>query len=271
MQDDYKNFARGTVSLGYDAAATSIVMTTGHSARFPTVPFNFVWWNSTDYADPAEDPNVEICRCTAIATETWTITRAQEGTTATTKNTASKVYKAVAAITAKFLDLDIPKMTVVALASDAAANATATGVEITGLEVASLPVGKYLFKYWIRYLSSVTTTGVKFGVNFTGTQTAFAAWITWQESTTAGSTGAASGAAAGGRLKAGGSARALSTTAPNLGPSASVDVIDVDMFCVVEGIIIVTVAGNLELWHASETANSTTVKAGSTLVLTKAD
>lgn len=96
-----KNFAKGTVSTTYDASATSIVMTTGHAALFPTaVPFNVVWWNSTDYPDPADDPNKEIVRVTAIAGDTFTVVRGQEGTSASTKNTAAKVYKMIAGLLA---------------------------------------------------------------------------------------------------------------------------------------------------------------------------
>lgn len=99
--DAFKNFAKATVSTGYDAAATSIDLTAGHGARFASVPFNAVWWNSTDYPDPSDDPNVEVVRVTAIASDTLTITRAQEGTSATTKNAAGKTYKLLAGLTAK--------------------------------------------------------------------------------------------------------------------------------------------------------------------------
>lgn len=95
-----KNFAKGTLSTGYTSAATSVVLTGGHGARFPTVPFNAAWWNLTDYPDPSDDPNVEIVRVTARSTDTLTITRAQEGTTATNKNTVGKTYALMATFTA---------------------------------------------------------------------------------------------------------------------------------------------------------------------------
>lgn len=98
--DNRKNFAKGTVSTGYDAAAVSIVLTSGHGTRFPAVPFNATWWNSTDYADPCDDPNVEVVRVTALSTDTLTITRAQESTSASTKNTSSKTYSFIAGMTA---------------------------------------------------------------------------------------------------------------------------------------------------------------------------
>jgi hypothetical protein len=158
--------------------------------------------------------------------------------------------------------------TVLALSSDATANSTTTGVEITGLNK-TLSTGTYAFQYLIRYQSSATTNGVKFGVNFTGTQTLLVASMRVQESTTAASTGAASQAASGGRLVSGSSTRTASTTAPNLGPTISVDTMDADMLATIEGLIIVTASGDLELWHGSETATASTVMAGTSLILTK--
>jgi hypothetical protein len=105
--DNVKNFAKVTVSTGYNAAATSIVLTTGHGAKLPSVSFNAIWWNSTDYTDPSDDPNVEIVRVTAISTDTLTVTRAQEGTSASTKNTAGKTYKMIAGLTAKVINTDL--------------------------------------------------------------------------------------------------------------------------------------------------------------------
>lgn len=107
MIGTFKNFAKGTLSLGYDAAATSIVLTGGHGAKFPAVPFFATWWNATDYPDPSDDPNVEIIKVTARATDTLTIVRAQEGTSASTKNTASKDYKLIATVVASTLTEDI--------------------------------------------------------------------------------------------------------------------------------------------------------------------
>src|SRR5262245_3765004 len=102
--DQTVNFGKVTVSTGYNASATSIVLTTGHGARLPDPAsgnFNLVWWNSTDYGDPSDDPNVEIVRVTAKSSDTLTISRAQESTSASTKNTSTKTYKMVLALTKK--------------------------------------------------------------------------------------------------------------------------------------------------------------------------
>lgn len=159
---------------------------------------------------------------------------------------------------------------VISLASDAASNATTAGVKIAGLDLATL-TGTYVFQYFIRYQSSALTTGVKFGVNHTGTTTVFVANMRYASTGGAAATAAATqnGANATGNIHESFSRRVKSTTAPNLGPTVSVDTINSDMFVIIEGLMVITVAGNIELWHGSETANSTTVKQGSSLILTK--
>jgi len=106
--DARKNFAKVTVSTGYDASATSIVLATGHGARLPQPStdgeFNLVWWNNSDYGDPTDDPNREIVRCTARSTDTLTVTRAQEGESAAVKNIAGKTYRMALTITKKVID-----------------------------------------------------------------------------------------------------------------------------------------------------------------------
>ena len=108
--DNAKNFSKVTVSTGYGSGDTSIVLQSGNGTKLPSVSFNAVWWNVTDYPDPSDDPNVEIVRVTNIATDTLTVTRAQEGTSASTKNTAGKVYKMIAGLTAKVINTDIPAL-----------------------------------------------------------------------------------------------------------------------------------------------------------------
>lgn len=131
--DNAKNFAKVTVSTGYNAAATSIALTSGHGAKLPTAPFNVVWWNASDYGDPSDDPNVEIVRVTAISTDTLTVTRAQEGTSASTKNTAGKTYRMIAGLTAKTFNTDLPGLSGMILKSYSTANASS--ISVTGLDL----------------------------------------------------------------------------------------------------------------------------------------
>lgn len=115
MTDLVTNLAKATVSIGYTSADLTIILTAGHGAKFPTAAaadntswFNLVWYNSTDFPDPADDANVEIVRVTNRSSDTLTIVRAQEGTSASNKNTAGKTYKMILAPTRKMiLDLSI--------------------------------------------------------------------------------------------------------------------------------------------------------------------
>jgi hypothetical protein len=106
--DPVVNFGKVTVSTGYNGTDTTIVVNTGHGTYLPAPgtagAFNLVWWNTTDYNDPSDDPNKEIVRCTARTTDTLTVTRAQEGTSGSTKNTADKTYKMLLTPTKKMID-----------------------------------------------------------------------------------------------------------------------------------------------------------------------
>jgi hypothetical protein len=157
MSDAIKNFAKSTISTGYNSAATSIVLTTGGGAKFPTPPFNAVWWNSTDYTDPADDPNVEVVRVTAISTDTFTVTRAQESTSASNKNTGGKTYTMIQAPTAL-------SMTQKAGLADAntftAANVFSAGLTAGG---ANLGFGTETNPQFPFIFSSNATTGVNSG------------------------------------------------------------------------------------------------------------
>jgi hypothetical protein len=103
--DSIKNLAKVTVSTTYGTGDTSIVLSGGDGSKLPDPStegaFNLVWWNSTDYADPSDDPKVEIVRCTVRSTDTLTVTRAQESTIASTKNNAACTYKMSLTVTKK--------------------------------------------------------------------------------------------------------------------------------------------------------------------------
>lgn len=101
QSDNYKNFAKTTVSTGYTSGATSIVLNAGDGAKLPATPFDAVWWDATTYGDPTDDPNREVVSVTTIAVDTLTITRGVQGTSASSKNTVGSTYKLVAPLTAK--------------------------------------------------------------------------------------------------------------------------------------------------------------------------
>ena len=107
MVDPIVNKGKVTVSTGYNSTATSIVLATGQGAELPDPvvdgAYNLPWYDSTNYNDPADDPNYEIVRVTGPAGtgDTKTIVRAQEGTAATNKNNADATYKMHLGVTAK--------------------------------------------------------------------------------------------------------------------------------------------------------------------------
>lgn len=151
-------------------------------------------------------------------------------------------------------------------------NSTTTGTEITGLSKTLQP-GTYRFHYLLAVQAAAVGTGFDFGVNFTGTRTSFQAQIRYQDTGTTATTGVADDVVTGdgGELIiAGGSNTALSTTAPNLNVVTGVAAANVNVLVEIIGKIVVTVAGDIELWAASDVAASQiTVKAGSDLVITK--
>jgi len=106
--DPVKNFAKVEISTGYASGETSIVLETDEGAKLPDPVadgnFNLVWYNSTDYSDPSDDPNVEIVRCTGKSTDTLTVTRGQESTGDVNHNTVDKTYKFILSMTKKAYD-----------------------------------------------------------------------------------------------------------------------------------------------------------------------
>lgn len=79
--DAHKNLAVSTVATAPSPATsgTSLVVQSGQGTRFPAVPFNATIWPTGQLPEPS---NSEIVRVTAVSTDTLTISRAQEGTTA---------------------------------------------------------------------------------------------------------------------------------------------------------------------------------------------
>jgi len=159
--------------------------------------------------------------------------------------------------------------TLKALASDYT-NSTTTLTAVTGLTVTA-DVGNYLFRYGLIYQSAATTTGIRISANHTGTVTEFVYNWYFTDNTATAATAAADQDAVGaaGQVFSVFAARAKSTT--GAGTSISVDTANSDMFLIVEGMCVVTVSGNLELWAGSEIAASNiTIKDGSQLMLVKA-
>src|ERR1039457_2191126 len=139
--DPGANFSKSTLSTGYASGATTLVLTTGGGAKFPAPSFNAVYYDSGVYADPSDDPNVEIVRVTGVSTDTLTVTRAQEGTSAANHNTAGHTYTLVAGPTSKLLTdiLGISITGSAATVTGAAQTAITSVGTLSGLTVTAAP------------------------------------------------------------------------------------------------------------------------------------
>lgn len=155
------------------------------------------------------------------------------------------------------------------LGSDHAISST-TATEVTDLQQ-TLEAGIYCFDYRLIVQSATTSVGPFFGVNFTGTVDKFNYWLEYADATSALSAGAGPmdnvfGLATGqfGMIMP---QNAEHTTTAPTGTTSGVAAADADILCIIRGIVVVTVSGDLELWHKSETATSTTVESGSSAVV----
>lgn len=79
--DAQKNFAYSSVAAAPSPAdtGTSLVVAAAEGVRFPAVPFDATVWPTGAQPLPT---NAEMVRVTAIATDTLTIVRARQGSTA---------------------------------------------------------------------------------------------------------------------------------------------------------------------------------------------
>lgn len=83
----YKNNAFGTLSAGISNSATSIPLTGGHGARFPTLGAQDYFYATLVDASG----NLEIVLVTGRATDTLTVVRGQDGTTGLAYNAGDRI------------------------------------------------------------------------------------------------------------------------------------------------------------------------------------
>jgi hypothetical protein len=158
-------------------------------------------------------------------------------------------------------------------ADHAISSTTATAVTLSTTPV--LGIGTWAFQWNIIVQTATITVSPKVGINHTGTVTTFLAMARFIDTLAAPTTaqGLAGASTAGTPSNVDGmQVVALSTTAPNILNSAGTNplsVINTNGLWIVEGIMVVTASGNMELWHGSETATSTTVKQNSTFTAYK--
>lgn len=155
--------------------------------------------------------------------------------------------------------------------SSAFTSTSTTGAEVTGLTNALTTTHTYLFVYYLICRTAATGTGIDFGVNYDSTQSIIIADMLYQDTGATTSNGVADGTITGDGaegVKAGSSTITETTTAPNLNGITGVASASEDFLVIIQGIIITTGDGNLELWVATDVASSQVdVRTGSSLTV----
>jgi len=146
-----------------------------------------------------------------------------------------------------------------------------TGTKVTGLDM-TLEAGTYTYQYNLLVQQATSTSDApQFGINFsTGTAAVKAHGLRFWDASTA-ITAAVHimdniGIKTAGFID-GMVSNAYTTTSPDMGTTIGVAATGANIFCIIEGIIVVTVQGNLELWRSAEGANASTTEIGSSLTV----
>lgn len=180
----------------------------------------------------------------------------------------TEVFPVVRASTSeKITSLQMGLQTVKALSGDVTTGST-TPSKVTGLDT-DTGTGTFIFRYYILHRSAATTTGIKFDVNHSGTVTAFV-WN--QRFVDVSATAATAAQDQDAVLSTAGVMAAFASRAKGTagrGKTLSVDTANADMLTIIEGLFICTVSGDLQLYHGSEVAANSTVKTGTSLILTR--
>lgn len=135
-----------------------------------------------------------------------------------------------------------------------------TTTVVTQLTALTMDVGWWEVEYLIIWQSNVTSTGITFTVDHTGTAANFQ--FTREDmvgsTTSLATVGVASQASAQGVTGALPSNWSVRSEAAAMGPSAGVDVINVNQYTRITGLLLVTAVGNLLLRANSEIASTIT-------------
>jgi len=113
--DQVENFVRVSVAGTHDSGASTVALESGEASELPPVTdgkYNLVWFDTSGFAQPDADPNVEIVRVNSINTnnDTISVTRGLENTSATAKDTGTN-YELLLTPTAKIIeDIDANKL-----------------------------------------------------------------------------------------------------------------------------------------------------------------
>ena len=149
-----------------------------------------------------------------------------------------------------------------------------TPTEVTGLTLA-LEVGTYMFDYRLIVRTATITVGPQFNFNFDGTTTKARWWFVYADLSSTllaaiGTMAHDTSTSTLGFQMAKAEDDMATTAAGNMGPFATTNAVQTaatDIMYQITGLIVVSGAGNIELWHGSETATATSVEVGSSLVV----
>jgi hypothetical protein len=150
--------------------------------------------------------------------------------------------------------------------------ASATQTEVVDLAV-TLAAGTYVFKYWLVAQTSSAGVGLTFALNYTGVATAITYMLMWPDASATAATGVVddSANAATGQVVGQNVSRAEGTTTATISTgTGGASTANVDLFLTIEGVLVASDGGDLELWHGSEVSAATRVEGpGSSLVITR--
>jgi len=146
--------------------------------------------------------------------------------------------------------------------------------KVTGLDMTIEP-GTYVFDYRLIEQTATITVAPQYNFNFTGTASKARWWFVYADLSATllaaiGTVAHDTSTSTLGFQMAKAEDDMATTAVGNMHPFATtnaVQTINTDLMVQITGIIVVTVAGNLELWHGSETATATSVEVGSSLVV----
>jgi len=104
--DQVKNFVRVNVDGTHTDTDTEISIEADDIDELPDPDdgeYNLVWWDTTEFNLPENDPNTEIVRATSIDNDdnVLTVERGREDTGASSKDTEDRSYQMIMAPTAK--------------------------------------------------------------------------------------------------------------------------------------------------------------------------
>src|ERR1035437_7263050 len=123
---NHKNFAFSLVATAPSPASsgTSLIVTAGEGTVFPTAPFQVTIWPSGVRPTRA---NAEICQVTVVSTDTLTITRAQESSSARAIVIGDNIAATITVLSLTDIEALAPNSSIVSTTGNITALALPTG------------------------------------------------------------------------------------------------------------------------------------------------